>query len=166
MLARGECPTAEDLVRRWSGGPQSGTPAGRAKWLVDTYANLWSGAALHVIRERYDRAYLGYAPCGRTLQGRAGLERFLFEYLAAIPDGEFQVHHWIERDDPGMPIRLALRWTLSGTHSGQGRFGEPTGVPLVIMAISHAELRRGKIVSEWHLIDEINLWSQIALGKR
>ncbi|WP_116473007.1 ester cyclase [Zobellella maritima] len=165
LKAKGEWPSAEELVQRWSGGPQSGEPSGQAKWLVDTYKQLWSGTAINLVRERYDRAYLGYGPGDQALQGWNGLEQFLFDYLGAIPNGQFKLHHWIERNDPGMPTRISLRWSYSGTHSGHGRFGAPTGAPLVIMAISQAELRNGKIYAEWHMIDEINLWSQVALGE-
>ncbi|MCV6589971.1 MAG: ester cyclase [Marinobacterium sp.] len=158
-------PTADALVARWE-GPHQGDSSGEAsQQLIDTYTQLWSGAAANLIRERYDRAYLGHGPNAQLIQSWPGMEAFLMDYLASIPDGEFKVHHCIERNDPGQPTRISLRWTFSGTHSGYGRFGEPTGAPLVVMAISQAELRNGKIYADWHMIDEVNMWAQVGLGK-
>ena len=55
---------------------------------------------------------------------------------------------------------VALRWTATGQHEGRGRYGEQRQ-SLHLLGISHAELRKGKILREWVLLDELAIWQQI-----
>jgi len=115
--------------------------------------------------ETHDRACQGFAPSATTLFGRDGLVDFLTDLRSAIPDARYRLHHWIELREEGINPRIALRWSVTGTHSGSGRFGPPTGAPLVILAISHHELQRGYVIREYHGIDELSIWKQIAAGR-
>ena len=63
--------------------------------------------------------------------------------------------------DAEQPVRLALRWSLRGTHSGFGHFGPPTGAPVFVMGISHMFIVAGRIRQEWLLTDEVAIWKQI-----
>ena len=57
---------------------------------------------------------------------------------------------------------IAMRWRVRASHDGAGRYGPPTGKPVQIMGISHAELdHHGRVLREWVLIDEIALWMQL-----
>ncbi len=38
-----------------------------------------------------------------------------------------------------MPPRAAVRWSLTGCHDGWGMLGRPTGAPVHVMGITHAE---------------------------
>ena len=63
-----------------------------------------------------------------------------------------------------MPPRAALRWSLDGNHDGGGMFGPPTGAPVHVMGLSHAEFGPWGLRREYVLIDEIAIWTQILLG--
>ncbi len=116
----------------------------------------------------YDRGAALHYPGHVTTQGWTEADQFWMGLRAAFPDAAFRIEHVISRDDPLMPPRSALRWSLHGTHAGWGRFGRPTGAQVYVMGISHAEwgpfgegaptLRR-----EWTLIDETAIWKQILL---
>ncbi|SMX46268.1 nuclear transport factor 2 family protein [Maliponia aquimaris] len=116
----------------------------------------------------YDRAATLHYPGHVLTQGRSEADQFWMALRAAFPDATFRIEHRIGRDDPMMPPRSAIRWSLHGRHAGWGRFGRPTGAEVYIMGISHAEwgpspggeplLRR-----EWTLIDETAIWKQILL---
>ena len=88
---------------------------------------------------------------------------------AAFPDAEFRIEHVIGRDDPLMPPRAALRWSLFGKHSGWGRFGTPTGAEVYVMGMSHAEFgpfgarRRALRPPRMDAVDETAIWKQILL---
>lgn len=120
------------------------------------------------IPQAYDRAAQLEYPGGVTAHGPDAADRFWMGLRAALPDATFTIHHQIGRDDPLMPPRSALRWSLSGTHSGWGAFGPPSGAPVYLLGISHAEfgpfgaqgwgLRR-----EFTLFDETAVWKQILL---
>ena len=61
----------------------------------------------------------------------------------------------------GQASGVALRWSLRGTHSGFGHFGEPTGAPVYVMGLSHAQIVQGRIQREWVVTDEVVIWKQI-----
>ena len=68
--------------------------------------------------------------------------------------------------DAERPVRVALRWSLAGRHTGFGHFGPPTGADIHIMGMSHAQLTSGEIQSEWLLTDEVSIWTQILAHKQ
>ena len=81
---------------------------------------------------------------------------------ASLPDGRFEPHHLIVRQQKDRAVRVALRWTFCGTHSGQGRYGAPTNAPVAILGISHFEFHDALIASEWMVADETAIYAQIA----
>jgi predicted ester cyclase len=163
----GGIPVAEPeaLVARWTGPPDSGPIQGNAKRIADSYQAVWEAGDFGALIDTHDRAYQGFAPGGELLYGRDGLVDFLTRMRAAIADTVYQVHHWIEQRENEKNSRIALRWSVAGTHSGVGRFGSPTGSPVVILAMSHLELQHGLVVREYHGIDELSIWTQIAANK-
>lgn len=83
---------------------------------------------------------------------------------SSFPTATFSVHHQIGRADPGMANRAAVRWSLTGTHSGSGYFGSPTGAEVHVMGITHAEWGPWGLRREFTLIDEVSIWKQIHLA--
>jgi hypothetical protein len=63
--------------------------------------------------------------------------------------------------DPEQPLRIAMRWSLTGTHSGFGHFGEPTGAPVYVMGMSHFNVTKGRVTAEYMVTDEVSIWKQI-----
>ncbi|SHE40526.1 SnoaL-like polyketide cyclase [Litoreibacter ascidiaceicola] len=125
-------------------------------------------ADMHVIPKRYDRACALHYPAAHDAMGWSEADQFWMSLRAAFPDATFTIEHVIGRDDPLMPPRSAVRWSLHGKHSGWGRFGTPTGAEVYIMGISHAEFGpfgtgEPTIRREYTLIDETAIWKQILL---
>ena len=122
------------------------------------------------IKQDYDRAMIGDYAGGQTLLSSADCTQFWVGLRSAFPSATFKIHHQIGLDGGMMPPRAALRWSLDGVHDGWGSFGAPTGAPVHVMGISHAEfgpfgpdgvaLRR-----EYALYDEVAIWKQIQLYK-
>ena len=125
-------------------------------------------ADMAVIQKEYDRAATLHYPGGDTGTGWADADGFWMGLRSAFPDATFVIDHQIGRDDPNMPPRSALRWSLHGTHSGWGAFGAPTGAEVYVLGISHVEW--GELIGgdirlrrEWTLFDETSIWKQILL---
>ncbi len=126
------------------------------------------GADMAAIGQTYDRAAQLHYPGGVLGQSWGDADRFWMGLRAAFPDAAFTIQHQIGRDDPMMPPRAAVRWSLTGTHSGWGAFGTPTRASVHVLGITHAEwgpfgpdgiaLRR-----EYTLFDETAIWKQILL---
>jgi predicted ester cyclase len=165
LAAKVTLPDAEALVERWR-GPEGDMDIDALGPVAVRYRDLWQNARLERLRDGYARAIDAKVPGARTLRGHDDLERFWFGYKAAFPTGRFRIHHWIDREDAGESRRVALRWSLSTTHQGGGVFGAASGAPVVLLGITHAELRGDTVVREWHQLDEIAIHAQIAQHRR
>ena len=152
------------MRQRWA-DPAGYTIVGEstiANHIVDTYDAMWNSKNLQTMQAGYDRAVRFEGSAGQLCYGRDRTGDVFSSIMAAIPDGRFEPHHLIVREQPEKAVRVALRWSYCGTHGGRGRFGSPTDYPLALLAISHFELRDGKIVNEWLVMDETAVYAQIA----
>ena len=165
-----------DLISR-EGGPEAGPYDRRgndSEW-GQRYAEVISAimaAEMNVIPRAYDRAVSLHYPGGQDGLGWGDADRFWMGLRAAFPTADFRIEHVMGREDPLMPPRAAVRWSLHGTHSGWGRFGRPTGAEVYIMGISHADFGPfagsgawgdPTVRREFTLIDETAIWKQILL---
>lgn len=122
------------------------------------------------IRQNYDRAMIGEYAGSVTSVSSEDCTKFWIGLRSAFPSAKFTIHHQIGMDGGMLSPRAAVRWSLDGAHDGWGSFGAPTGAPVHVMGISHAEfgpygpdgvgLRR-----EYALIDEVAIWKQILMHK-
>ncbi|SHJ27118.1 ester cyclase [Wenxinia saemankumensis] len=122
-----------------------------------------------VIGEAYDRAVRTEHPSATGGWGTGFAETSWMRLRSSFPGAEFAIHHAIGRDDPMMPPRAAIRWSLTGAHSGYGRFGAPTGTEVHVMGITHAEFGPFgpdgvSVRREFTLWDDVAIWKQIHLG--
>jgi hypothetical protein len=134
---------------------------------ADTLQRIMDADFTH-IHDSYDRAVIGAYPGAQTTLGVEEATGFWLGLRSSFPDAVFKVHHVIGMDGGMLSPRAAVRWSLTGTHSGWGSFGSPSGAPVHVMGLAHAEfgpfgpkgvgLRR-----EFALYDEIAIWKQILL---
>lgn len=130
------------------------------------YADLLKrimGADLAAIPAEYDRACQLEYPGGRTGHSHADADHFWTALRASFPNAEFRIEHQIGRDDPMMPPRAAIRWSLQGKHDGWGAYGAPSGADVYIMGACHAEFGPWGLRREYVLFDETAIWKQIVL---
>lgn len=121
------------------------------------------GADMAAIPLEYDRAVQVEYPGGVTGHSHGAVDQFWMGLRASFPDAVFQIDHQIGRDDPLMPPRAALRWSLTGKHSGWGTFGAPTGADIYLLGICHAEFGPWGLRREYVIYDETTIWKQILL---
>ena len=170
---------AADLIAR-EGGPEAcvkpltpeidieGPYKGRGNdnaW-GETHADILKrimGADMAVIPAAYDRACNLEYPGGKTGPSHGDADQFWMGLRASFPSAEFKIEHQIGREDPMMPPRSAIRWSLWGKHDGWGSFGTPTGADVYVLGISHAEFGPWGLRRDWTLFDETAIWKQILL---
>ena len=133
------------------------TVAGVVKHLT----RLWHSKETAAIRDLYFHGAAFHAPGGEVLYGHADIDTFVLGYLASFPDAAYRVESAQVNREPEQPVRIALRWSLSGSHSGFGHFGEPTGAPVYVMGMSHLHVTQGRVTSEYLVTDEVSVWKQI-----
>jgi hypothetical protein len=130
------------------------------------YAGILDGimkSDMALIAREYDRACQLDYPGGVTGHGHDDADRFWMGLRASFPNADFRIEHQIGRDDPMMPPRAAVRWSLHGKHNGWGVFGEPSGADVYVLGISHAEFGPWGLRREYTLFDETAIWKQIVL---
>ncbi len=147
-----------DRPSRYKAGIQAGAEVER---YVDGYKRLWQAKETQAVRDLYFHGAAVAVPGGETAYGHGDIDRFYLGYLASFPDAELSVQSAIVNRDPDQPPRVALRWSLRGTHSGFGHFGAPTGAPVFVMGLSHGYFVDGRIRQEWIVTDEVSIWKQI-----
>ena len=120
-------------------------------------------ADIAAVSECYDRACCVYYPGGVHGRGYSAVEKFWVALRSAFPSAHFSIDHQIGRDDPGLGVRAAIRWSLRGTHDGWGYFGAPSHADVYIMGFTHAEFGPWGLRREYTLFDEAMIWKQILL---
>ena len=121
------------------------------------------GAEISCIKAEYDRACQVEYPGGVSSHSWDAVERFWMGLLASFPNAKLTIDHQIGRQDPLMPPRAALRFSLQGKHDGWGSFGKPTGADVYIMAAAHAEFGPHGLRREFVVFDETSIWKQILM---
>ena len=122
-----------------------------------------AAADLSTMAAEYDPACEVHGPGGTTGHGRAAAEALWLGLHSAFPGAAFSADHALGRTDPGWCPRAAVRWSLVGRHDGWGAFGRPTGAPVHVLGITHAEFGPRGLRREWTLIDQTAVWKQILL---
>lgn len=122
----------------------------------------------NIIPEVYDRAVVTEYAGGVSGLSHGSVDKFWLGLRSSFPGAEFKIHHQIGMDGDMLSPRAALRWSLDGTHSGWGIFGEPTGAKVHVMGMCHAEFgpfgANGEgIRREYALYDEVAIWKQILM---
>ena len=95
----------------------------------------------------------GY-PAG--LQGRDGLHAFHEALWEAFPDAQLTVEDLVVEAD-----RVALRYRLQGTHSGNYLGVAPTGLAFDVEGLTLLRVADGRVVEEWHSPTELAILRQL-----
>jgi hypothetical protein len=103
-------------------------------------------------------------PSRRRGFGRGFWVGCIMQLASALHDRAFRCEHVAARPLPQGDIAVALRWSLTGRHSGGGVWGEPSGRDIYILAVSHYRVRAGLAVEDVTVFDEVSVLRQIFGG--
>ena len=102
--------------------------------------------------------YVHHNPFPGMVPDREGTKEFLTRVHAAFPDLEFAFEDMITEGD-----KVAVRWTLRGTHLGEWRGIPASGNPIRITGMHFVRIVEGKIVEEWRNADTLLMAQQMGL---
>ncbi|MFC3833551.1 MULTISPECIES: ester cyclase [Deinococcus] len=120
--------------------------------------DVWNARRLDLVRTVYAPDAVVRVPGGR-LGGPDGVARHVLAWLAAFPDGAMHVDHVLAA--PGPAATVAVRWTFQGTHTGDGRYGPPTGRRVRVPGISHLRVAAGRVQREDTVWNDFALLTQL-----
>ena len=123
--------------------------------------NIWNRRSLKEVMLAYAPSLLVRVSTGRVLYGRGDYQSFILSMLAMFPDLMLQIDdiYWMGNDDDGYLV--SLRWSLIGTHRGNGIYGAPSGRQIRMWGISQQQIENGAITKEWMLFNEFAVMQQI-----
>jgi predicted ester cyclase len=85
-------------------------------------------------------------------------KQHIAEMMATMPDSNASIDDMIAEGD-----RIAVRYTLRGTHKGAFRGMAPTGKQIVVNAFEIDKIAGGKFVETWGLTDYLSLFQQLGI---
>lgn len=130
------------------------------------FALVWQQKALSRLAEVYDFRVRFNGPNSRYLYGPQGVKSDLLSLQNAFPDAKVSIDHIADIPYLGDAKDVAVRWTLAGTHSGDGeRFGAASQTKVRILGVTHWRIIGGQIHQEWSIFDELAVLRQIARGR-
>ena len=121
---------------------------------------LWTKGTAGV-EPQYDAAVSLAAPGGQTLVGHEEVRDFWTGLRAAVSDAVLSIEHLVINRRANRCPAAAMRWRVRGVHGGGRRYGAPTGRPIELLAISHAEFIGEHVQREWVLLDDVAVWMQL-----
>ncbi len=92
---------------------------------------------------------------GRLLEGRAALRQRLADFHTAFPDLHCAIDDLVAGGD-----KVAVRWTLTGTHRGAFGAFPPTGKPVTLSGIGILRVENGMMAEAWGCFDTLGAMQQ------
>ncbi len=125
------------------------------------FGSIWNGRRPDLLPSAFDFRVGAHLTAGRDLYGTVEYREYLERFFTAVPDLAVSVDHVADIPYLGAARDIAVRWTLSGAHKGDGLFGPASGAPICIMGVSHWRVVNGRIREEWTVFDELAVHRQI-----
>jgi len=100
--------------------------------------------------------YVDHLSGGPDIHGPAGLKQFVGLVRGAFPDAQFTVDDRIVEGE-----RIAVRWTMHGTHQGDFQGIPPTGKAVTVTGIAIHRFAGAQIQESWDCYDALGLLQQL-----
>lgn len=143
--------------------PDAAPQTEAAQVAVDLLRATWQDSDDDRARALSDFRLNAWVPGGQFLYGPDSHAEWRSPIRAAFgPRARLRIEHIAEVPYLGEARDVAVRWSLAGWHEGEGRYGAPTGAPLLIMAVSHFRIMQGRVREEVTIWDDIAVLRQIA----
>ncbi len=126
-----------------------------------TWHNIWNRRSLREVARAYHQSLQFRGATGRAFYGRGEYQSFILSIMAMFPDLMLQIDdiYWMGNDADGYLV--SVRWSLVGTHRGNGIYGAPSGRRVNMWGVTQQEISAGNITKEWMLFNEFAVMQQI-----
>jgi predicted ester cyclase len=122
---------------------------------------VWNWRLFGKIPEYFAPNYLCHTASDRELYGTGDYTQDVLARIAAFPDAVMQIDDLYWNDDGHGRYRVAVLWTMLGTHTGPSVYGPPTGRRVRVMGITQYHVAGGRFQQEWTEYGEFNLMKQL-----
>lgn len=123
--------------------------------------NIWNARMVGDVYQAYDKGARLHSVAGRELQGQQEITSFYTQILGTLSELRFSIDYSCKQPNKEKGTDVAVRWTLSGIHTGSALYGKPTEKTILILGESQYHVANGKIVEEWTIFDELSVLAEI-----
>jgi len=124
------------------------------------FARLWNRRDFGVVNRLWAPDAVMHGSTGRVHRGHGEIRGFALSLVAMFPDLHMSVDHLYWMGNPGAGYLIAVRWSATGTHSGFGPYGAPSGRAVHLRGLTQWEVRDGRITADWTMFNEFGLLVQ------
>jgi steroid delta-isomerase-like uncharacterized protein len=133
------------------------TPADHRERIERLFEGVWNGENPAVADELVAPDYVIHdRELAAEMRGPELYRELAAGTREAFPDAEFVVEDAVAADD-----RVALRWTMTGTHEGAAFGVDPTGREVTMAAIEFDRFADGLLAETWTQSDTLGVMRQL-----
>jgi steroid delta-isomerase-like uncharacterized protein len=119
------------------------------------YEEMCNGRRNDLADEIFTADHKMHDPQVPAADGPAGMAEVVRPYQEGVNG------HWAIQEIFSTPDRVVVRWTGSGTHTGEINGIPPTGKSVKVDAISIHRMRDGKVAETWEVWDTLGFLQQL-----
>jgi steroid delta-isomerase-like uncharacterized protein len=129
------------------------------KAIVRRYWGVWEEGNIDLVDELLAPDYINHTPASPDQPtGPEGVKGVVAMFRSAMPDLRVVVEDMIAEGE-----KVAVRYTLEGTHEGELFGVPPTGQRLSIKSISVERVSDGRIREHWRVTDSLDMMQQLGV---
>ena len=133
--------------------------AEESKVTMRRYLGVYEQGNIELLDELLAPDYINHTPATPDLPtGPEGVKGVVTMFRGAMLDLRVVVEDMIAEDD-----KVAVRYTLEGTHEGELFGVPPTGQRLSIKSITVERVSDGKIQEHWRVTDSLDMMQQLGV---
>jgi len=133
--------------------------AEESKEIVRRFWGVWEEGNIDLVDKLLAPDYINHTPATPDQPtGPEGVKGVVSMFRSAMPDLRVIVEDMVAEGD-----KVAVRYTLEGTHEGELFGVPPTGQRLSIKSIAVERVSDGKIREHWRVTDSLDMMQQLGV---
>ncbi|HLE75740.1 MAG TPA: ester cyclase [Candidatus Bathyarchaeia archaeon] len=128
------------------------------KALERRYYEALNKRNLAALSEFFASDFVEHTSLGSEIRGFEEYKKYINDMVKAFPDFHFTLRDFITEGD-----KVAIRWTLTGTHKGEFRGIPPTNKKVTMWGIDIDRVTDGKFVEGWCRFDTLGMMEQLGI---
>jgi steroid delta-isomerase-like uncharacterized protein len=133
--------------------------AEESKAIVRRFWGVWEEGNIDLVDELLAPDYINHTPATPDQPtGPEGVKGVVAMFRSGMPDLRVVIEDMIAEGD-----KVAVRYTLEGTHEGELFGVPPTGQRLSIKSISVERVSAGKVREHWRVTDSLDMMQQLGV---
>jgi steroid delta-isomerase-like uncharacterized protein len=115
-------------------------------------------AVMAVIDELYSNDFVLHSATGEDMHGLKATKKYMDEIFSAFPDIHMKLDDAVAEGD-----KVAVRFTVTGTHKGKFMGAPATNEKMTMWSIQIDRIANGKFVEGWERTDTLGIMQQLGL---